>query len=225
MSSRGRKPQRANGVHEAGSGASATPVFELPVVRATAASLDGYGCLVDSPEAQAIEIVTWPAAGWRAVDPGTGNQGGTTEGTFEFWWEGEVLHGRNNAVADSYVLGWCRDPAEASPLARSPDRSHLLIGHANYHPDGGQLFFPGAATPFMAPLAKPGDDVRPEDFVCFYCDGSQGLYIHPGVWHEAVFPLAERGEFFDRQGKVHARVSCDFPREFGVYLGFEMRAP
>ena len=37
------------------------------------------------------------------------------------------------------------------------------------------------------PLAKPGDDVKPEDFVCFRFDGAKGLYIHPNVWHEGVF--------------------------------------
>ncbi len=196
-----------------------------PLVRASDDTLAGFGCLVSAPDAVAIEIVPWPAQGWRPVDAGTGEQGGTTEGTFEFWWEGEVMHGRNNAVRDSYVLGWSRDPALAAAPVEPPPRTRVLIAHANYHPDGGQLFFPLAPTPFVVPLARPGDDVRPQDFVCFYFDGSQGLYIHPGVWHEAVFPLAERAEFFDRQGRVHARVSCDFPREFGVYLNVPLSPP
>jgi ureidoglycolate lyase/seryl-tRNA synthetase len=60
--------------------------------------------------------------------------------------------------------------------------------------------------------------VKPEDFVAFWFKGDKGLYIHPGIWHEGVFPTADRGRFFDRQGKVHARISVDFPREFGCYL-------
>jgi hypothetical protein len=38
------------------------------------------------------------------------------------------------------------------------------------------------------------------------------------VWHEGVFPCAPRGRFLDRQGRVHARVSLDFAREFGCLL-------
>ncbi len=197
-------------------------IVEVPLVAATPDTLAGVGRLVDDYESEPIEIVPWPALGRRPIDPGTGDQGGTTEGVFEFWWQGEVLHGRNGAVGDSYVLGWARGPGPASEPA-APDRSAILLYHANYHPDGGQLFHPLDGDAFVAPLAPPGDDVRPEDFVAYYFDGSQGLYIHPGVWHEAVFPLAERARFFDRQGKVHARVSCRFDEEFGAYLSVPMR--
>ena len=62
----------------------------------------------------------------------------------------------------------------------------------------------------------PGDDVRPEHFKAFWFDGSKGLYIHPNVWHEAVFPVGETGRFFDRQGKVHARINCEIAEEFGI---------
>ena len=55
-------------------------VFEAPLVAASDASLEGYGCLVDDPQAFPIEIVRWPAQGWRPVDDGSGDQGGTTEG-------------------------------------------------------------------------------------------------------------------------------------------------
>jgi hypothetical protein len=41
----------------------------------------------------------------------------------------------------------------------------------NYHPDGGQVFFPLDHRPFCIPLALPGDDITPEKFVCFRIDG------------------------------------------------------
>jgi hypothetical protein len=55
-------------------------------------------------------------------------------------------------------------------------------------------------------------------------DGSCGLYIHPDVWHEGVFSLSGTQRFFDKQGAVHARVSVDFPREFGCLLDVDLRA-
>jgi Domain of unknown function (DUF892) len=94
----------------------------------------------------------------------------------------------------------------------------MLLWHANYHPDGGQLFFPQQREPFYVPLALPGDDVTPERFVCFRFDGRRGLYIHPNIWHEGVFALRGTQRFFDRQSAVHARVSVDFAREFGCLV-------
>jgi hypothetical protein len=62
--------------------------------------------------------------------------------------------------------------------------------------------------------------VKPEDFVAFWSDGTHGIYLHPNIWHEGPFPTAETGgRYFDKQGKVHARISCDIAREFGVLLG------
>jgi ureidoglycolate lyase len=201
------------------------PAHEPRLVRATAESFADYGTIVTDPDNHKVEIVRWPALGWRPIDPNTGDEGGTTEGIFSFWWKGEVLYGRNEAVGDAYLLGWSRDPAKASETVTSPDRSRVIIWHVNYHPDGGQMFYPLDGMPFVVPLALPGDDVKPDDFVAFYCDGSFGVCIHPNIWHEGVFPLSESARFFDRQGKVHARVSCNFPREFGCLLSVPLREP
>ncbi len=84
---------------------------ETPIVVATDASLMGYGCLVEDPKTFPIEIVRWPAKGWRPV------------------------------------------------------------------------------------------------------------------WHGAVVPLDDEAEFLDRQGRVHARVSVDFVKEFGCYLAAPMLRP
>lgn len=202
------------------------PWRHTPLVRATDANLEGYGRLVDDWRDFPVEIVRWPASGRRPVDAGTGDQGGTAVGRFEFWWEGDTMRGRNTAVDDQYVLGWSRNPGEAARSgAPTVPRDQLLLWHANYHPDGGQIFFPLNGEPFVTALARPGDDVTPEDFVTFYVDGGRGLYLHPNVWHEAVFPLVTPARFHDEQGKVHARVSVDFAREFGVFLAMPLRVP
>jgi ureidoglycolate lyase len=200
-------------------------VHETPLVVATEASLKGYGCLVTDPKNFPIEIVRWPAQGWRPIDENSGNQGGVVEGLFEFCWKGETLYARNNAVGDSYLFGWSNWPEEATLEGNGAKRDRALIWRANYHPDGGQLFFPLNGASFVVPLALPGDDVTPERFVSFWCDGRRGLYLHPNVWHGAIVPHADEARFLDRQGRVHARVSVNFVKEFGCYLGAPLRRP
>lgn len=194
------------------------PQHQVPLIRATDESLRGYGCLVDDPDTFEIEITRWPAQGWRPVDADTGDEGGFVEGIFHSDWRGDVLFGANEAVAGNYVLGWSTDPQSASADSPSAPRDKVLLWHMNYHPDGGQMFYPLDKRPFVVPAALPGDDITPDKVVAFWCDGSQGLYIHANIWHEGVFPVHDRQRFLDRQGRVHARVSCDFGAEFGVYL-------
>jgi hypothetical protein len=200
-------------------------VHETPLVLATAESLRGYGALVEEPDNFPIEIVRWPAQGWRPIDDRSGDQGGVTEGVFEFWWKGETLYARNNAVGDSYLFAWSTWPEEARNNGAPTARRHALVWRANYHPDGGQFFYPRNGEKFLVPLALPGDDVKPENFVSFLCDGSCGLYIHPNIWHGAIVPLDDTATLLDRQGRVHARVSVDFAKEFGCYLSVPMRLP
>ena len=200
-------------------------VHETPLIAASVESLRGYGRLVDNPREFPIEIVPWPAQGWRAIDENTGDQGGVTEGLFEFKWKGETLYARNHAVGDSYLFGWSNWPEEAAAEPPAKPRERALIWRANYHPDGGQLFYPLKGQSFVVPLALPGDDVTPEKFVSFWCDGRSALYLHANVWHGAIVPLDDEAEFLDRQGRVHARVSVNFVSEFGCYLGAPLRRP
>ena len=189
----------------------------IPIVEANEQSLSGYGCLVTDPDEVEIEIVRWPSLGKRPVDMDSGDEGGTTEGMFVCEWKGDILYGRNEAVDGHYILGYGTEPEQVSEHhSNKPER--LLLWHANYHPDGGQLFFPQTSKPFLVPLALPGDDIAPEDFVCFQFTGNEGLYIHPNVWHDGALTALDQHYFFDKQGAVHARVSVDFPREFKCLL-------
>ncbi len=204
--------------------------IEIPLIEATNQNLKEYGYLVNDFDQCEIEIVTWPKQGWRNIEEGTGNEGGTTEGLFETWWEESILYGRNNAVEHKgeydkdgrYLLGYSSDPDDSSNKFTSEDPKQIYIWHVNYHPDGGQLFFPEDNKPFISPLALPGDDIQPENFKAFYFNGSQGLYIHPNIWHEGVFPTKGRATFKGKQGKVHARVSIDLFKEFRSYLYFNV---
>jgi len=193
-------------------------IHAVPLVVATAETLSGYGSVVTDFAAGAVTIVTWPQPGRRPVVAGTGNEGGIVEDSFEMVRRGEIQHAVNHAVGRSYVTGWFADPAVASEAREPSDTSRILTHEANYHPDGGQIFFPCDGTPFVALLARPGDDVTPDDFVAFHCDGSFGIHIDPGTWHQPMFPVGERAHFEDKQGRVHACIAVDFVSEFGCYL-------
>ena len=208
---------------------SLAQAFEIPLIKATNESLKGYGYLIDSYENSDIEIVTWPKQGWREIDKGTGDEGGATEGSFDTWWDGSTLYGQNNAVQHKseyevdgkYILGYSSLPDTLAKNQNYIFPKEMYIWHANYHPDGGQLFFPKKTGAFISPLALPGDDIKIEDFKAFYFDGTKGLYIHPNIWHEGVFPIDEKNSFMGKQGKVHARVSIDLKKEFNKYLFFK----
>ncbi len=200
-------------------------VHPVPLKVASNESVRGYATLTTSFIDAEVEIVTWPAPGWRPIDEGTGNQGGTTEGSFEIFRVGSLMYAHNHAVDGHYITGWFDDPAVASESTVPETKSRIFVCEANYHPDGGQLFYSRDGLPFVALLALPGDDVRLEDFVAFYCDGSMGLNLHSGVWHQPVYPLADSAVFDNRQGRVHACISCDFVLEFGAYLSVPLRCP
>jgi ureidoglycolate lyase len=70
-------------------------VHQTPLAAPSDDSLEGCGCLVDDPKSFAIEIVRWPAQGWRPMHENLADQGGVTEGIFEFRWKGETLYARN----------------------------------------------------------------------------------------------------------------------------------
>lgn len=75
------------------------PTHQMPLVKATSETLQDYGTVVNNhPESFEIEIVRWPAQGWRPVDEDSGNEGGVTKGIFSSAWRGEVLYGHNAAV-------------------------------------------------------------------------------------------------------------------------------
>ena len=205
---------------------SGLSTIQMKTIVATNESLGGFGQLVNENEYQdfQIEIVRWPATGTRPVDPDTGDEAGCTEGVFLSYWQGDVLYGKNEAVDGHYILGYNREPELADEEADvQPER--IMLWHANYHPDGGQMFYPLDGRPFVVPLALPGDDIKPDDFVCFWFDGTAGLYIHPNIWHEGVFTCSGQQRFFDRQGAVHARVSVNFPEEFQCLLEAPLSTP
>lgn len=196
-------------------------IVDVPLRRLTPEAFAGYGRIVRSFADEKVDIVPWPYQGKRFLDAGTGTGGGITAGPFHMQWKGDVLYAENHAVGGFYVTGWTCRPEHAREDHATTPRTRVLTFEANYHPDGGQVFFPKHGD-YVALLAKPTDDVKPEDFVAFYCPGDVGIHIDANVWHQPVYPLADKAEFDDKQGAVHACVSVDFAKEFGCLMSFPL---
>lgn len=227
-------------------------VFDVPLVRATAASLEGFGRPVRDFAAEKLDIVPWPLSGWRKLVAGTGDEGGFVEDKFEGRLDasGFVQLSHNVGLGRKYVIGWFgHDPAEAARISAAAeaaaaagadassagsdtvDRSSILTHEANYHPDGGQIICSRGGGAFVLLLAPKGDDITPASFRAFLVDpahdGTTGVHIDPGTWHQPAFSVYEGAgassittptTLDNRQGRVHACVAADFVREFGGYL-------
>lgn len=69
-------------------------------------------------------------AGWRQLDPETGDEAGTTEGHFDVHWEGDYFYGTNLAVATSnnvYLDGLGAHPDVASHETQSPSENAIYL--------------------------------------------------------------------------------------------------
>ena len=168
-----------------------------------------------------VPIVAWPDTGGRPLDPGTGVGGGVTEGRFTCTWQGDKLMATNEAVHGADRLGFATPPELARDQRDAPvERIHLW--HVNHHPDGGQLFASLDGRPFLVPAIPAGDDPDLDRAVVIRSDGTVGVCLWPGVWHDGVYPASGDGAYLTRQGRVHARISCDLAEEFGCLLRFPL---
>ena len=188
---------------------------EVPLIRATEENFKPFGRLVYDYDTEDVWLVTWPQQGRRPIMEGSGRLGGIIDGDFLHQWMDNKIFASNEAV------GYPPYPTGILPPGHDlkSRRSHVVVREVNHHPDGGQVFFPlQPLAPFVALLALPNEDVTPNDFVAFYFDGSCGLQILPSVWHQPMYPLADKQKFRTKQGAVHACVTFDSLTEFDVYL-------
>lgn len=206
-------------------------IQDVPIVPATDESLEGFGKMVHNPddftcEKGNFEIVPWPVSGWRSLDPHTGDEAGTVEGDFDVDWCGDFFYGKNLAIAsvnNHYLDGLGAPPEEAThEEPGSGDGEFIYLWMSDYHPDGGQLFWPDHPIPFVVTLGPSvkGDEIEPSDMQAFAVSPGQGVYFHPGTWHNGVYVSKEYcpARFLTRQGRVHARVSCSWANEFQTLL-------
>ncbi|XP_060587685.1 uncharacterized protein LOC132743176 [Ruditapes philippinarum] len=193
--------------------------FPVPIVMATTETLKGYGKIVTDFENEEVEITPWPVQGWRKLCPGTGTLGGLIHDELTYKWVGDQSLFTDGTEDGDFITG--RLPKHVSPA----DRTHVLVREANYHPDGGQVFYPKNKDPFVALLALPGDDIKLEDFVAFYFDGTFGVQIHADIWHQPIYPIRDASVIRGKQGAVHACVAMDTVKEFGKFLLVPLKPP
>ena len=174
------------------------PPHDVPLKLPTVENLKDFGRIVHDYDKEEVWIEPWPSFGWRKVLPGTGVGGGVVEGPFTQTWVGDVIQATNDAIGMApYVSG--RLPADVSPQ----NRTHVLAREANYHSDGGQIFYPCNGDAFVALLAPSGDDVKLEDFVAFYFDGWY-LWVANKAWSVAPTSVYNR-----RQGHCQNQARRD----------------
>lgn len=187
---------------------------KVPLKLASAENLRGLATIISDYHNTDVIILPWQTTGKRQVTPGTGIQAGVKTGEFLYQWQYDVCLSKNNAVGDMYVMVTGRLPTNVNPAKRS----HVLVREANYHPDGSQVFWPVNGDAFVVLLAPPGDDVKPEHFVAFYCDGNFGLHILPKVWHQPLYPINDSAVYISKQSATYACVGFDCVEEFGQFL-------
>jgi len=197
------------------------PAYRVPCVVATQETLRGYGEIVDKEEniPKMMKNTIWPKCdGWRSLSPGTGNEQLPTKGLFHHYWIGDVCHADNDAVGRKYKIG------VASKQAAGSGRS-VLVRELNYHPCGSQIIFPRNRAPFITLLGavssgRHTDDLSLEDIKAFYFDGSAGLHIFAGTWHQPSYAVhaTEKLEMIDWQSSVHACVVLDTLNEWNTVL-------
>lgn len=193
--------------------------YNIPVVEATPENFKEYGNFVyDYPNEEVI-ITPWPTPK-RPLMPDTGVGGGITEGEFEYKYDRNFLIAKNHAVDGTYVTGINYEIRDGE-YGKVP--YYILTREANYHPDGGQVFYPIIECPFILLLALPNDDVKLEHFKAFRFTGKCGAQIKPFIWHQPVFPIANEALFMTKQGKVHACVGFDSITECGKWMRIQLK--
>ena len=182
----------------------------IQIVKATKENFKEYGNFVYDYENEIVEIVPFPinSNSKRKLYPNTGIGGGIIEGEFIYCWKNNICYAHNKAVENGeYIIAIKKN-------------NHIYTREANYHPDGGQVFYPLEKKPFIMLLALPieNDYIEPKDFIAFYFDGSCGLQIKPNIWHQPAFPLCDDMKFIGKQGKIHGCVCYDSVNEHNVLL-------
>ena len=152
---------------------TALQTITVPVERATPAALEGYGYVIGRPDAEV----------WGRID-----------------YYGDKVKVRTPVKFIS------NDDLTLNLV--SFDRREPVIHWMEYHSKHTQTFIPLSGRPFIMVLGKP-TRMRPDQSIdesrqdlpdlsnvrAFYFDGSCGICMHVGTWHEVPFPIHDQTHF------------------------------
>ena len=137
-----------------------TRVVRVPLKQLTPENVEGFGEVIRSLD---------------EVEPVV-REGEMVTERMEMLRKGDELYFANLAVGDEGVVATLVEGA-----------AH--VSHVNFHSDATQAFIGADRKPTVFLLAKPTNNLRPEDFVAFYSDGSLGMSMLPDVWHTSPLPV------------------------------------
>ncbi len=185
--------------------------YQVPLKRLNSENARGVGVVFTEFEDAKIELCKWPAPGKRPLIAG-GGYGTVIEEEFKVYWRGSTVFsaGHHNA------RGGATGKVFSEPESNS---KYVLVNWLSAHLDGGEAFIPKNGEPSIFLVAPPKEDVKPEDFLALYSDGSCGISMHPGVWHTAPLSLSEREVIYKRkQGSIYATIDCLLLKEQNTWL-------
>jgi ureidoglycolate hydrolase len=163
-----------------------------------------YGKLVHRIDSKDVEVVNFDV-----IIEGTKQTiivpKDVVSGDFVVWNNQDLVQGENHAVQSGLYT-----------IARYKDARHLYIREYNYHPESSQMIYPMQQEPFISLLGR-GDTIGAYKF-----DGSSGLCIHPGTWHQPPIPLTEKQVFSNIQSMAHLCVCKDVLTDDNTWISIDL---
>lgn len=192
--------------------------YEVPLKRLNSNNAQGLGVVFSSLEDVEIELCQWPVIGKRPIIPGKG-YGTVIEEEFKVYWRGSTMFSANHQNARGGATG----KIVFEPETKS---KYVLVNWLSAHLDAGEAFIPKNGEPGIFLVAPPKEEIKPEDFVALYSDGSCGISMHSGVWHTTPLSLSEQEVVYKRkQGSIYATVDCYLLKELNTWLKIPLCEP
>ncbi|MGB7274925.1 MAG: ureidoglycolate lyase [Geitlerinemataceae cyanobacterium] len=192
--------------------------YDVPLKKLNSKNAQGLGTVFTNFEDVELELCPWPTLGKRPLIS-QGGYGSVIEEEFKVYCQGSTMLSAGHQNARGGATGKILSEPESNS-------KYVLVNWLSAHLDAGEAFIPKNGEPSIFLLAPPKDDVKPEDFVALYCDGSCGISMHPGVWHTTPLSLSEQEVVYKRkQGSIYATVDCVLSKEHNTWLKIPLRQP
>ncbi|NES21547.1 MAG: hypothetical protein F6K41_22115 [Symploca sp. SIO3E6] len=185
--------------------------YEVPLKRLNSKNTQGLGVVFTEFEDVTIELCPWPTQGQRPLIA-QGGYSTVLEEEFKVYWQNATMLSAGHQNARGGATGKIVSDRETNS-------KHIMVNWLSAHLDAGEAFIAKNGEPGIFLLAPPKEDVKPEDFVAFYSDGSCGISIHPGVWHTTPISLSKQEVVYKRkQGSIYATIDCVLTKEHNTWL-------